>query len=893
MDNTLRIALWNANGLTQHRQEVELFLKCEKIDILLITETHFTDKSYFKINNYTCYSTLHPDGTAHGGTAVIIRNKIKHFEIEEFAETYLQATCIKIHTAQGTLVVAAVYCPPKYNLKQDQFQAYFKSLGHRFISGGDYNAKHTIWGSRLITPKGTQLKNAMSSEGYNYVSTGEPTYWPTDPNKLPDLLDFFVTNGISSNYIDVNSYFDLLSDHSAVIATLSTTIIKNSNPMLTNNRTDWNMFKTYLEEKTIIQVPLKTEDNINSAINQLTENIHFAAKKSTPVQNKNDNVMNYPKFVRDKISEKRNARRVWQHSRHPSDKNRLNKLTKDLTKLLYKIKSDTFQEYTRNLSSTAQNDYSLWKSTKKLKRPIQPVPPLQKEDGTWARSSKEKAEMFANHLSKVFQPFPCTINAEEDNHIAEYLDTPLQLSLPIKYFTPGEVKEEIKFLNSKKAPGHDLITPRIIKELPKKAITLLTQIFNAIVRIHYFPTQWKFAQIILIHKPGKPTKEVSSYRPISLLPAFSKIFEKLILKRLRPVIEENELIPNHQFGFRKQHSTIEQVHRVVNVIEKNLEERKVCTAAFLDVSQAFDRVWHVGLLHKIKKSLPDQYYHLFKSYLANRYFQVRYTDELSTQFKIEAGVPQGSVLGPTLYQIYTADLPSHETTIMATFADDTAIMSSHEDATVAANNLQLTLNNVQKWSDKWRIKINESKSTHVTFTNRRVICNPVTINNKPIPRADEAKYLGIHLDKRLTWKKHLTMKRKQLNIKIRRLYWLLGYKSQLSLNNKILVYKIILKPVWTYGIQLWGCAKNSNVNIIQRFQNKALRLIANAPWYVTNETIHRDLKIAKIKDEVVKFATRHVNRLSCHPNELALNLLNNEDETRRLQRKKPLDLMFV
>lgn len=894
MDNSLRIALWNADGLPQHKLEVEKFLKLQRIDILLISETHFTKKNYFKIAGYNIYDSQHPSGSARGGSAIIIKENITHYEIDKYQESYLQATCIKIKCTLGSLVVAAVYCPPGKRILQQQFEAYFHSLGPRFISGGDYNSKHTQWGARLITPRGTQLHQAMLANGYGYASTGEPTYWPTDVNKIPDLLDFFVTHGISCNYIDVASCSDLSSDHSPIIATISTTIIKRKKTMsLTNKYTNWELYRRHLEETTFIQNSLENEEDVDKAIKQITRNIHDAAKKATPlVENRGETISNYPKHVRDKIAEKRQARRKWQYTRNPNDKRILNKLTKDVKNLLREITNKKFHDYINSLSPNSENDYSLWKATKKLKRPKQTHPPIRKADGSWARSEKEKATRFAEHLFSVFQPLPCVISKIQNDTILKYLDTPLQLSLPPKHFTPGKIKEEINSLKNKKAPGNDLITPKMLKELPKKTLVQLTQIYNAILRTQYFPLCWKTAEIILIHKPGKPENEAASYRPISLLPILSKILEKLILKQLKPIIEDLAIIPNHQFGFREQHSTIDQVHRLVNIIEKDLEEKKVCTAVFLDISQAFDRVWHTGLLYKIKKLLPHQYFLLLKSYLSKRHFKVKYGNAISSEFQINAGVPQGSVLGPTLYQLFTSDIPNEDNTITATYADDTAFLSSHVNPNEAANILQNSLNKLQLWLDTWRIKVNETKSNHVTFTNRRVTCPQVTLKNQPIPITENIKYLGIHLDKRLTWKKHLSSKRSQLNIKTKKLNWLIGRKSQLSLENKLLIYKIILKPIWTYGIQLWGCAKNSNINIIQRFQNKALRKITNAPWYVSNQTLHRDLKIPLVKEEISKYAKRHINRLNFHPNELALNLLNNEDEVRRLKRRKPLDLIL-
>jgi hypothetical protein len=218
---------------------------------------------------------------------------------------------------------------------------------------------------------------------------------------------------------------------------------------------------------------------------------------------------------------------------------------------------------------------------------------------------------------------------------------------------------------------------------------------------------------------------------------------------LKSIIEEKNLIPNHQFGFRGRHSTIDQVHRITDVIEKSLENKEVCSAIFLDVEQAFDKVWHDGLKYKLNMLLPQKYSDLLQSYITDRFFRVK-QDEAYTELKeIGAGVPQGSVLGPTLYLIYTSDIPQLEHDTIATFADDTAVLAIGKDHEEAANKLQTSINQISNWTKRWRIKMNESKSVHINFTNKSGQQIPIIINNAQIPYANSAKYLGITLVARL------------------------------------------------------------------------------------------------------------------------------------------------
>lgn len=249
----------------------------------------------------------------------------------------------------------------------------------------------------------------------------------------------------------------------------------------------------------------------------------------------------------------------------------------------------------------------------------------------------------------------------------------------------------------------------------------------------------------MIQKPGKPAEEVRSYRPISLLPVLYKVMEQLFLQRVMPIIEQRQLVPDHQYGFRKKHNTIDQVHRFVDKVNASLERKQYCSTVFLNVvyciSQGFDNVWHDGLLYKIKLNLPANYYSFLKSYLDRRFMYVKYDDAPTVLHEIYAGVPQGSVLGPVLYLLHTADLPTHHRTTVGTFADDMAVLAVHDDPVMTSNILQTSLYKIERWLRTWRIKVNKSKSIHITFANRQGICPPITLNRVQIPQDNHIKYL--------------------------------------------------------------------------------------------------------------------------------------------------------
>lgn len=851
-------------------------------------------KSYVRIPNYSIYTTNHPDQTAHGGTAVIIKNNIKHHYVGSYSENHLQATTIAVTEKTTLLNISAVYCPPKHNITKDNYLNFFQTLGNRFIAAGDFNAKHQDWGSRITRTDGRQMMKAIQEHNMNFLSTGEPTYWPTDHRKLPDLIDFCIMKGINTNLCTVESCYELAGDHSSVILTLFSHFEEpHKRAILHSRRTDWELFGDTLNNSIDLNMPLKTPEEIDNAVYTLTKHIQQSAWKATPSYKVTKiNEVHTPTTIKDKIKDKRRARKHWQLNRTPENKRILNKISKELKKLMLDLKNKGIQNYLEHLSPTEATNYSLWKAIKFLKRPQQYHPPIKNKNNEWAKTSKEKALAFGEHLMNVFQPFSDEIPREKLEEVEEFLEAPFQLSLPTTKVKIKEVKATIKNeINPKKAPGFDLVTGTILQKLPFKAIKLITEIFNAIIRTGHFPNEWKVAKIIMIPKHGKPAEEITSYRPISLLPVLSKLFEKIFIKKLNKVIASDNLIPDYQFGFRNKHGTIEQIHRIVNQINADLEKKRYCSAAFLDITQAFDKVWHTGLLYKLKKVLPYDIYLTLKSYLQNRHFLVENLDECTELHPILAGVPQGSVLGPTLYLLYTADMPTTRQTLTATYADDTATLASHADPTIASQKLQTALTKIQNWLELWKIKVNESKSTHITFTNRKEDCPPITFNGQQLKHVNTVKYLGMHLDRKLNWKNHIFNKRKQLGIQLHKLYWMLGRTSRLSIQNKTLIYKVVLKPVWTYGIQLWGTTSNSNIEILQRFQNKILRMVVNAPWYVPNTVIHRDLGMLSVKEEIGKFSEKYSDRVAVHPNVLANQLMTEANpETRRLKRFKPTDL---
>jgi hypothetical protein len=214
------------------------------------------------------------------------------------------------------LSLSEFHCPPRHTISSTEYVELLESYGSKYIIGGDWNAKHFQWGARLITPNGRNLLEALNKQNCNYLSTGEPMYWPSDYNKFPDLLDFFIYKVIATNCIQIESNHELSSDHTPVITALRTHVINNPTiPTLFTNATNWNSFRTYIEDHINTNVKIKETDEVNQTTQYFTILIQEAARYSIPTPpNKIKNTCNIPLHISELVAEKRRARNRWQRS---------------------------------------------------------------------------------------------------------------------------------------------------------------------------------------------------------------------------------------------------------------------------------------------------------------------------------------------------------------------------------------------------------------------------------------------------------------------------------------------------------------------------------------------------------------------------------------------------
>lgn len=889
----LNILNWNSNGITNQRSLFIAFLARYNIDIACISETHLSTTDNFKIPGYCVYRNDRQAAVASGGVAIIIKRKFSHFN-NTITTNKLETVEIKVKlNDQSYLRIVSAYRQPNKRLDGHDVKTIFDTSDQTLVIG-DFNCKNILWGCRANNPAGIKLEQLSTMHAFQVISPPEPTYFPYRQDHQPDILDLILQKNFA-HPITQRVITELNSDHLPVIISfLCTPEPKAGNPNLYTGPIDWHLFQTVLDNTSLPDPALlETRELVNTAILHFTEAISATAKSSarSVIRRSPTNYNLPPNYIITLITQRSRIRREWQRTRTQESKRLLNKITHRIKKELDEFRVRAYQKFIENIGP---NDPGMWRTTRKILKTPEELPTLSSEGKTYC-SDEEKSTAFAHHLETVFRPnITCT-----GTHIMHVINT-IDRNYPtdtnnIDPVSSLELKAIVSTFSKRKSPGYDLITNKMLQNLTEKSFSILASIFNACLRLGYFPDAWKHAVIVMFSKPGKDKKDPRNYRPISLLTTLSKLLEKVIHSRLAENINAANILPPYQFGFRSGYSTSHQLQRITEIISTGFENKLYTTTLFLDVAQAFDRVWIEGLKLKLTRlDIPDYLKAIIFSFLENRTFAVKVNSATSNTRDIHAGVPQGSILGPLLFNIYTSDMP-HVEAILATYADDTAIATQSPDLATAISKLQHSTNTLHAWFTKWNIQINASKCQAKIFTLRRIQSpGPICFNGTPIPwiaKDAAVRYLGLYLDTRLTWSLHINVKLNQCHARLKQLYPLINRKSSLKAECTVILYKALLRPLALYASSVWCNTSVTNLRKLQKFQNKVLRIAVNAPWFVRNQQIHYELGVSPIREFIIAGAKRTINNATSCAGAVHYKLYK-QNIHQRLKRNMPQDLVF-
>lgn len=869
-----RLFTWNANGLSTDRKlELANYMQSRDLLIGLLQETHLRPTHSFKLAGHYIYRTDSPrqSAKARGGTAIIVNSSIKHHEIDLPPLLSIEATGVEVQTPTGPLRLISAYIPPRMKLDTDELASLLNSPLPTIIAG-DLNAKNKAWNSAVNNLKGTQLLRHSRLLDYSVAGPTEATHYIGNRQRA-DVLDIAVYINLKQS-IALTTDVSLSSDHNPVVIEVGDRlVIRETAIKYCFERADWKSFQEHLHHS-VSRTPITSVVSLEESASQLTSAIQEAVDMFVPKQTrKNKSIFDLPDGLKKSVQIKNAARRRWQKFRTPDLKEHYDDLVK---KLRTELTSHRKKIWDDSVGKLQVADRSIWTMSRRLQKKSVPNPPIQ---GPYhlACSPEEKVEVLAACLEETFTPNASTADtaaleeelrdftAEHQHRAASEPD-----SEPEDPCSIAELIHHAKRMKLRKAPGDDHINTITINNLPPSTAKRIVDIFNASMRFRHFPVIWKKARVVVFQKPGKSPRDPRNYRPISLLSNIAKLLERVLQRRLMAHISETGVLPPEQFGFREKHSTTQQLLRVTNIITQGFNTKKQTGIIFLDVAKAFDRVWHDGLLLKLcRLQVPPYLIETIRSFLTDRTFYVTYLGVSSSVKKISAGVPQGSTLSPDLFNIYTHDIPADlPQTKLGLYADDLAIIAQSNNTKLLGKYLQPSLDRIMAWYALWRIAINADKTKATLFTKKNGLIPPViSINGQQIGWEPSSVYLGVTLDSRLNFSQHVDTICSRAIGKLAALTPLFK-SSDMSLKNKLILYSAVIRPTMTYASPVWSWCSPAVKKRVQIVQNRVLRRITSARWFIRNADIHRDLQVPTIEDFLMQQAEQLYESLDKAPNQL-------------------------
>ena len=477
---------------------------------------------------------------------------------------------------------------------------------------------------------------------------------------------------------------------------------------------------------------------------------------------------------------------------------------------------------------------------------------------------------IANSINKHF----CEIGPKLANDIEsggksfkDYLHNPAEHNFFLKAVVESDVLEELLKLNHRKSAGPDGLSLKLIKACSYSLYIPLTYIFNKSISSATYPQAFKLAKLIPLYKAEKRC-DPSNYRPISLLNCFDKIFEKLINKQLKEYLRKNDLLYEYQYSFREGYSTDLALLVFNDYLKKEIDKGNYVLTLFIDLKKAFDTVNHLILTQKLDYyGIRGHCNMFFKSYLSNRKQYVHCNNVDSSVENMTCGVPQGSVLGPTLFLIYINDMINCiRYSRLQLFADDTITSVCGKNLYTLFNLIRHEIKLLKKWFCANMLSLNVDKTFYSIFHSKKSVIpdvfDNITVEGMTIKRKKSAKYLGLTFDEVLSWRHHAETLLKGLSKYFHFFYHLrkvIPHKFKLQLFHAYVYSKI------SYGLHCYGAANNNVLNGIQIVCNKLLKiLLMKDRRFPTNE-LFKSCKLLKINDLTNFLATKFVHR-SIYPN---------------------------
>ena len=866
-----RICHLNIHSLKNKVEVFKNFLISNKIGICILSETWLQNSDKFSINNYNIERRDRSNETSNvdrgGGVLIAIHQSIRYHPInipqscrdKEIIAVRLE----KVSRSGEDIHLVAVYNPPSETICLDDLVA-LSLGGQKTLLMGDFNAHSPVWLSKTTNASGKEIENFLEQHEFIILNDENATYESTGGSS--SIIDLALCSGNLSEDIysfEVGEF--CFSDHNPIFVDL----IMREMPKFgkftkTVKSVNWSKFKAEMErfnhEMTLPETWTTSDlDTTGQCISQMILKSLELSTTTKTIQYDPHSHMTLPPNIVSLIQQKREVRKAFRRTKDPLIKTELNYLDSLIKSKIKHFKQEKWERFCNELNTHQVSDYLLWRKIKSIETSNLPKPRktpslnvASKDD--LVTNPEDVANVFADSLEAVFQDandpkfdsrFKTLIENTRTSLFTNNDERPITV-------TEAEVEDTIKKLRTRGAPGEDGITNACLKQLPPSTYPILVSLFNASINLGHVPACWKNAVVVMIPKPLKNHSDPANFRPISLLNTLSKLLERVVLFRLNIWIGSNRILSPLQSGFRRGRQTQDHIFRLVQDGLTAFNRDQSMGAIFIDIEKAFDRVWHDGLLFKINNLRIPNYLGIWISnYLHNRTFKVRIGSAYSSYKPIKAGVPQGSVLGPVLFNLFFNDISDQiaNKVELGKFADDLSAWTAFNNIRIIESRLQNQLTLIEDWMNTWRTKLSTNKTVWTIFKkNNSCTSNLLSLeyNGELIKMDRNPKFLGLTLDPGLTFNKYANIIRertaKRINIlrRIRGKSW--GASSKLIMTT----YKILIRPIIDYTPFITPLMSVSNYMILERAQRRAMRAITHWPLKTRASVIYEQLDIEDV-----------------------------------------------
>ena len=834
----------NIRSIPQNLPHLEILLQQlnRPFSVIAITETwlHPNNAHLHSLPNYKHEFICRTKGRG-GGVSLFIHESIPYKcrpNLTRINES-IESIFVEIESQSNNLLLGATYRPPRGNIEDftESLLALLHGTAVNTMLAGDFNI-NILKGSNLPV---SNFLNTLHSLALM------PTI--TKPTRL--LSQSLIDNIYSSHtdtYLSGITCSDI-SDHCPIFLLTNfkpNTQLHQPQERRTITEAKINTFFTEIQNNNWDHV--YTATNAQDAFTAFHSNYHnIYSRIFTPSTSQSVYKSRKPWLTTELKRQLNMKNKLYKKFlRNPSPQN-MSKYKEQRNKTKFLIRKAEREHYHHLITANKSNMKKTWNTINDLLGRSKSCGQLPKQF-IINNSPTSDRTLTANHFNNHFATIAAAIhNSIPATHTLPTSHIPHRRhSMYLNETTPQEIFN-ITITLKDSSPGWDDLHIKVYKRCIHILTPIITNILNHCIRECIFPSELKIAKIIPIYKSG-PHDHITNYRPIAMLPFISKIFEKLLHKRMLSYIDKFKILFEQQFGFRPGHSTSAAITHVINHITQASERGEYTVGLFLDLSKAFDCIDFDILFDKLfAYGFRGPILLLIKSYLSNRHQFVHLESSNSTQLPTLRGVPQGSVLGPLLFLLYVNDL--HTTSQLLSFtlyADDTNILISGTNLHDTIGRLNSEIPKITHWFNANKLALNVNKTHYVIFRPGRSNLTsqvPLMLNGTVVKLEKSTKFLGVILDSRLKFCEHITY----INNKIAKNTGILAkLRKSLPLATLVQLYNAFILPYILYCIELWGSGSANQINATLKLQKRCCRLITNSPPRTPSQPLFTRLKILPI-----------------------------------------------